>query len=190
MPSASRSTGRRGPCYTLRGMRELESPPTPGTLTAGEQGDAVRWERPRPRLGVAVVAAVLTFLVIGVPTDIVPNPVFGREVPVRPWEPGVLLATSVLTGLWFGLQRGRATTKAAGDSSAPALGAAGLALFAVACPVCNKVVLLALGTSGALGIWQPLQPWLAGFSRVALLASVAYAARRRPCVDGVCEVAR
>lgn len=152
------------------------------------------WERPRPRLGVTLVAAALTFLVIGVPTDIVDTPIFGREVPVRPWEPWVLLGTSVLTGLWFGLQRARRTIDADGtaqgeDSSVPAFSAAGLALFAVACPVCNKIVLIALGTSGALGVWQPLQPWLAAISLVALLGAVAYAARRRPCADGACRVA-
>lgn len=151
-------------------------------------GEAVVWERPRPRLGVAVLAAVATFLVIGVPTDIVPNPLFGREVPVRPWEPYVLVLTSVLTGLWFGLQRARATSPEQEDSSVPTLSAAGLALFAVACPVCNKIVLIALGTSGALGFWEPLQPWLAGISLVALLGSVVYAARKRPCADGVCSV--
>jgi hypothetical protein len=150
--------------------------------------EAVIWERPRPRLGVAVLAAVATFLVIGVPTDIVPNPVFGREVPVRPWEPYVLVLTSVLTGLWFGLQRARATSPEQEDSSVPTLSAAGLALFAVACPVCNKIVLIALGTSGALGFWEPLQPWLAGISLVALLGSVLYAARKRPCAEGVCSV--
>lgn len=151
------------------------------------------WERPRPHLGITVLAAVATFLVIGVPTDIVPNPVFGREVPVRPWEPWVLLATSVLTGLWFGLQRSRRVVKDDGsvtgeDSPAPAYSAAGLALFAVACPVCNKIVLIALGTSGALGIWEPLQPWLAAISLAALVGAVGYAARRRPCVDGACRV--
>lgn len=151
-------------------------------------GEAVVWERPRPRLGVAVLAAVATFLVIGVPTDIVPNPIFGREVPVRPWEPYVLVLTSILTGLWFGLQRARAASPEQEDSSVPTLSAAGLALFAVACPVCNKIVLIALGTSGALGFWEPLQPWLAGISLVALLGSVVYAARKRPCADGVCSV--
>jgi hypothetical protein len=139
-------------------------------------------------LAIAIAGAVVTFLVIGVPTDIVPNPLFGRAVAVRSWEPWVLLLTSVLTGLWFGLQRARSATPEGEDSSVPTLGAAGLALFAVACPVCNKVVLLALGTSGALGFWEPLQPWLAALSLVLLLASVLYAARRRPCVDGACEV--
>lgn len=146
------------------------------------------WERPRPRWGVALVAALATFFVIGLPTDIVANPIFGRAVPVRAWEPWVLLATSVLTGLWFGLQRARAAAPEEGDSSVPTLSAAGLALFAVACPVCNKIVLLALGTSGALGFFAPLQPWLAGISLIALLASVLYAARRRPCADGACAV--
>ena len=148
----------------------------------------VAWERPRPRIGVAVLAALATFLLIGVPTDIVPNPVFGREVPVRPWEPYVLVLTSILTGLWFGLQRARAATPDDEDSSVPTLSAAGLALFAVACPVCNKIILIALGTSGALGFWEPLQPYLAVISLVALTASVLYAARKRPCADGACSV--
>jgi hypothetical protein len=163
------------------------------TLVEKVDHEPTHWERPTPHLGITVLAAVLTFLVIGVPTDIVPNPVFGREVPVRPWEPWVLLATSVFTGLWFGLQRARRVVAADGsvsgeDSSAPAFSAAGLALFAVACPVCNKIVLIALGTSGALGIWEPLQPWLAAISLVALFGAVTYAARRRPCVDGSCRV--
>ncbi|GAA6524345.1 hypothetical protein [Intrasporangium sp. DVR] len=163
------------------------------SVQAQEGREPTHWERPRPHLGITVAAAALTFLVIGVPTDIVPNPVFGREVPVRPWEPWVLLATSVFTGLWFGLQRARRVVADDGtvtgeDSNAPAYSAAGLALFAVACPVCNKIVLIALGTSGALGIWEPLQPWLAAISLVALVGAVGYAARRRPCVDGSCRV--
>lgn len=140
--------------------------------------------RPRLRLVVTLLAATATVLVIGLPADIISNPVFGREVPVRPWELPVLLATGVLTGLWFGLQR-RGDVQGAGRAST--LGAAGLALFAVACPVCNKIVLLAIGTSGALGTWAPLQPWLAGLSLAVLLGSVAYAARRQPCGDDSCR---
>ncbi len=134
------------------------------------------------RVLVAVGAALATFLIIGLPTDIIPNPVFGRDVPVRPWELPVLAVTAVLTGLYFGLQR------PGSEKSAPAIGGAGLAMFAVACPVCNKVVLLALGTSGALGFWQPLQPFLAAISLAALLAAVVWAWRRNPCADGECAV--
>ena len=44
-----------------------------------------------------------------------------------------------------------------------------LSFLAVGCPVCNKIALLALGYSGALQWFAPLQPVLA-LAGVALLA--------------------
>ena len=41
-------------------------------------------------------------------------------------------------------------------------------MFAISCPVCNKLVVLALGTSGALTYFAPIQPLL-GFLSVGLL---------------------
>ena len=35
-----------------------------------------------------------------------------------------------------------------------------MTFFAVGCPVCNKLVLLALGSAGAITWFQPLQPVL------------------------------
>lgn len=149
-------------------------------LNVNDQPTTATSPRRTFRFGAAILAAVLTVLIIGLPTDIIPNPVFGREVPVRPWEAPVLAATAILTGMYFGLQR------RGSEKSAPALSGAGLAMFAVACPVCNKVILLALGTSGALGFWQPLQPWLAGLSLVLLGGAVVWAWRRNPCADDGC----
>ncbi|MFC4603441.1 hypothetical protein [Rhodococcus kronopolitis] len=119
----------------------------------------------------------MTVIAVGVPTDIIDTPFFGREVPVRWWEYPVLAATAILTALWFGLrpvaQERRPTGAAAGVV---------LAVFAVGCPVCNKIVLLAIGTSGALGFWAPLQPVLAVIS-LALL-TVAVVLRRRQSLCG------
>lgn len=156
---------------TARTDADVAASTSPGTVTAPHRTF---------RLGWAIAAAVLTALIIGLPTDIIPNPIFGREIPVRPWEAPVLAATAILTGMYFGLQR------PGSEKSAPAISGAGLAMFAVACPVCNKIVLLALGTSGALGFWQPLQPWLAGISLLMLGAAVVWAWRRNPCADGSC----
>ncbi len=48
--------------------------------------------------------------------------------------------------------------------------AGGIAAFlAIGCPICNKVVVAALGVSGALNVFAPLQPLIGGAS-VALLA--------------------
>jgi hypothetical protein len=45
-----------------------------------------------------------------------------------------------------------------------------MTVLAVGCPLCNKLVLAVLGSSGALAVWAPLQPVLA-------LAALAIAAR-------------
>ena len=64
------------------------------------------------------------------------------------------------------------------DRPARAGGVGGLlAFFAVGCPVCNKLVLLALGTTGAMELFAPVQPLLA-LASVVLLA-VALRSRLR-----------
>ena len=45
-----------------------------------------------------------------------------------------------------------------------------LTWFAVGCPVCNKLALLALGYSGAITWFAPVQPYLAA---IALLTTAA-----------------
>jgi len=127
------------------------------------------------RWSTAVVASLATALVIGLPTDVIPNPVFGRPVPVTWWSPLVLAVSAVLTGMLVATYV-RAVPGVDRPARAGGLGGA-LAFFAVGCPVCNKLVVVALGTSGALRWFEPIQPLLAGAS-VALLA-VALRARLR-----------
>jgi len=43
-----------------------------------------------------------------------------------------------------------------------------LAFLAIGCPVCHKVVLLALGTTGAVNEFAPVQPYLAAAGVLAL----------------------
>lgn len=158
----------------------MTTPPTDLETT-----DLLETRHNPPRVGAllrAVTAGAVTLLVVGVPTDILANPWFGREIPVRWWEYPVLAATVVLTGLWFGLQNPRS------DGSRTATPAAGvlLTVFAVGCPVCNKLVLVTIGASGALGWWAPLQPVLAVLSLALLAGAVLYRWRRRPCEDDSC----
>ena len=136
----------------------------------------------RRRWLAALGAAVATGLVIGVPTALIPTPVFGREVPPTAWSWPVLVVTGVLSGLLFATYvrepgaAGAGAARAEGAGAAPAAegtraaGIGGLLSFlAVGCPVCNKIALLALGYSGALQWFAPLQPVLA-LAGVALLA--------------------
>jgi hypothetical protein len=130
---------------------------------------------PARRWLVAAGAAALTVLVIGLPTDVVPNPVFGRSVGVTGWSWPVLAVTAVLGGL---LAASYVRTGRPVDRTARVGGLGGLlAYLAVGCPVCNKVVLLALGSVGAMQWFAPVQPYLA-VAGVALLA-VALVVRLR-----------
>jgi MFS family permease len=132
---------------------------------------------------VAVAAAVAIALVIGLPTDVIPNPVFGRPVPVTWWSYPTLIVTAVLGGLLVGTY----VRRDAGDVTPPSRvdeidrptrngGVAGLlSFFAVGCPVCNKLVIVALGTTGARQWFEPIQPLLA----VASIVLLAWALRAR-----------
>ena len=118
-------------------------------------------------------AAVLTVLVMAVPTALIPTPVFGREIPPTPWAWPVLLVSAALSGLLFATyvrERGSVDPPPEG-AGVDGRGTAGalLTFFAVGCPVCNKLVLLALGYAGALQWFAPVQPYLAGLAIVLMM---------------------
>ncbi|MFF5757437.1 hypothetical protein [Streptomyces longwoodensis] len=139
----------------------------------------------------AAAVTVIAALVIGVPTGVVPTPVYTRMTPVLWWNYPVWLASSVLEGLLVATYV--RTGPAESDEAAPprprtarALGAGLLSAFAVGCPICNKLVVLAVGVSGALSYFAPLQPLLAAAS-VALLV---HALLRRLRAATACDVPR
>ncbi len=138
---------------------------------------------------VAGAASILVALAIGLPTDVIPNPVFGRPVPVTWWSYPTLLITALLGGLLAATyvnDRSGAPT-ALDDMDAPTRrgGIAGLlSFFAVGCPVCNKLVIVALGTTGARQWFEPIQPLLA----VASIALLAWALRGRLRSSGACSI--
>ncbi|WP_174775109.1 hypothetical protein [Cryobacterium glucosi] len=126
-----------------------------------------RW--PARRWWIALAAAVGTYLVIAIPTDLIDTPFFARAVAPTSWSWPVLAASAILAGLvsatYVAYPEGAAPRRAEGR-----LGMAGwmITFFAVGCPVCNKIVLLALGASGALQFFEPVQPYLAGASILLL----------------------
>lgn len=113
-----------------------------------------------------VVGTLLAGLLTGLPTDVLPNPWFSRMTPVRTLDVvlwpllslalGALVATYALPAscrAGYGLSRGA--------------GGGLMGAFAIGCPVCNKLVVAALGFSGALTYFAPLQPIL-GAAALAL----------------------
>ncbi len=128
------------------------------------QSPALRW-----RAAVAgLLAAIGTALVVGIPTDVIPNDYFARMTPVRPQDYVFLVLTAALTGLVAASYT--VPTPGCGVATGKVTTAGLLGFLAVGCPVCNKLVLLLLGTSGAFAYWAPMQPVI-GLASVLLLAA-------------------
>ncbi len=141
----------------------------------------------------ALVASAGTAVLIGVPTVMIPNNIFGRDIPVVWWNYPVWILTSLLAGMLIatyirtGPKQSAASTGTAptdsNDADADsdddltdptsdrqgklAIGGSLLGWFAVGCPVCNKFALLALGYSGAITWFAPIQPFL-GLAALAM----------------------
>ncbi|MDX3418956.1 hypothetical protein PV661_32605 [Streptomyces sp. MD20-1-1] len=149
-------------------------------------GAALRGWRTR-QWTVAGLGALATAILVGAPTDVVPNPLFGRSVPVQWWNYPALTVTAVLAGIVLTTYvRHPAAPSGPKTHNGGRLGVVGgvLSFFAVGCPVCNKLVLLLLGASGALSYWAPLQPLLA----VVSAGLLAEAALRRLSSQTACPV--
>jgi len=131
-------------------------------FTAFSQWSPRRWWA---ALGSGIGIAV----VIALPTAVIPNPIFGREIGVTWWSYPTVILSGILGGLLVATYV-REPSEPKNElvqepTKDPALrwGAIGgfVTFFAVGCPVCNKLVLIALGTTGAVSWFAPIQPFLA-----------------------------
>jgi hypothetical protein len=138
-----------------------------GATLVGLGEDLRRW--PSHRWWVAAGTALFTVVFIAVPTDLIDTPLFSREIPPTVWSWPVLILSAVLAGMVTATYVARPDAVASGRA-AGRLSMAGwfVTFFAVGCPVCNKLVLLALGTTGAMQFFEPIQPYLAAASILLL----------------------
>ena len=114
---------------------------------------------------VAAVATVATLVLIGIPAAILESPFFTRMLPVRAQDYVIWIVTGVLAGFIAGTY----TLPAEGRSAGKVASGGFLSFLAVGCPICNKLVLMLLGTSGALTYFAPAQLFI-GIASIALLA--------------------
>jgi hypothetical protein len=135
------------------------------------------------RGGLAMLLGALAAVVlIGVPTDVLPNPWFTRMTPVSMLDQVLLGANAGLFGLLAASAAMRAGRPARGAAQATTGGV--LAWLAIGCPVCNKIVVALLGASGAMSWYAPLQPIL-GVLGLMLAVSALVVQRRRDPACGI-----
>jgi len=114
-------------------------------------------------------------LLIALPTAVIPNPIFGRAIETTWWSYPTVVFSAILGGLLIATYVRESVTdpevSIESTDKSLRLGTLGgfISFFAVGCPVCNKLVLLALGSSGAISWFAPIQPFLAVISLLFML---------------------
>ena len=119
--------------------------------------------------GRAAAAGLVAFAAVFVPSDLLDTTLFTRMTSPHWWDYLFATATVLLTATAGGL--GRPGCGRGASVGATPITATGAVALAVGCPLCNKIVLAVIGTTGALEYWAPLQPVLGAVS-VLLLAFV------------------
>jgi hypothetical protein len=106
------------------------------------------------RLLAGAAVAVAAFAVLGTVAALWENPFFIRMTPVGGWEFSLLALLSFLTGLYMVIRRPFCSNGTVGVWSV-------LGFLGVACPVCNKILLLAFGSELLLTYFEPIRIYVA-----------------------------
>ncbi|ELY46464.1 hypothetical protein [Natronorubrum tibetense] len=146
----------------------------------------------RRATGWGTAAAIGVFLLFGLVTGLIPNPLYVRMVPRTPVDYLFLTLTALLAGVYTAQ---RLTTEVVGpdfedaDESGSdgtkgedrlAIGGLVGGFLAVGCPICNVVLLALFSSSALMTYFDPLRPALGALS-VALLAGLIYVRHSRSC---------
>ena len=137
-----------------------------------------------------VVSGAVALVAFGILSAIIPTPFFVRPIAPEPFAIAVWIASAPLIGIISATYLAPAAAPAPSQLTTAAplvqdqgstLGSlGGLAAFlAIGCPVCNKIALALLGTSGALSIYAPIQPLIGVVSLVLLGGTLAWRMRLR-----------
>jgi hypothetical protein len=150
----------------------------------------------------AIAWSLVPLVAFGLIAAIIPNPVFGRQIPPEPFAIAVWLVSAPLIGLLGATYTARAVPASAtmgalvlvpagdlGERQGTTLGTvASLGTFlAIGCPVCNKIALVLLGASGAMTLFAPIQPIIGAASLMLLAATLAWRFRLR-ARGGACPI--
>jgi hypothetical protein len=137
------------------------------------------------RYAVAVLAGLFWLVLSGVPTGLISNPLYHRMTPVVWWDYPFWVAGAGLGGLLLATYVNPAPVRSGAEGGL--LGGI-FSVFAIGCPLCNKLVVLVLGASGALTYFAPIQPLL-GLLSVGMLLYALYHRLKgeRSCLVGRSE---
>ncbi|MEQ8356289.1 MAG: hypothetical protein RH942_12180 [Kiloniellaceae bacterium] len=118
--------------------------------------------------GIAV--AIGSFAGLGTTAALWENPFFIRMTPAGGWEIALLLLMSLLLGVYVAVRRPRCSIKSASAGGV-------LGFIGIACPVCNKILLLLFGGELLLTYFEPVRVYVAAGGTLIIFAALLWELR-------------
>ena len=106
------------------------------------------------RIAAGIAVAIVSFVLLGTVAALWDNPFFVRMTPAGGWEIAMLGAMSAISGIYVAIRRPFCSVKGAGAGGI-------LAFLGVACPVCNKILLLLFGGELLMTYFEPVRIYVA-----------------------------
>ena len=119
------------------------------------------------RVLTGLAVALASFAALGTMAALWENPIFIRMTPAGDLEIVLLGALSLLLGVYVGIRRPLCSVKTMTTGSV-------LGFIGVACPVCNKILLLLFGGELLLTYFEPVRIYVAGAGVLLAVAAVMH----------------
>lgn len=118
------------------------------------------------------LAASITFIALGTVSALWTNPLFIRMTPAGGWEIAALVSLSLLTGLFVSIRRPACSVQSASTGGV-------IGFLGIACPTCNKVLMLIFGGDLLLTYFEPMRVFLAAAGVLILVLAIGHELRFR-----------
>jgi hypothetical protein len=102
------------------------------------------------RLLKGLAVALVSFGGLGTVAALWENPIFIRMTPAGGWEVALLGLLALLLGVYVAIRRPACSLRGAGVGGT-------LGFLGVACPICNKLLVLAFGADLLLAYFEPIR---------------------------------
>ncbi len=127
--------------------------------------------------GTGAAVALLAFGALGTVSALWGNPLFMRMTPAGGWEIGLLGVLAMLSGLYVAIRLPACADRTAGVGGV-------LGFIGVACPTCNKILMLLFGGELLLTYFEPFRIYVAAAGVAILAVALVIEGRRSLALAG------